>query len=60
MSKISENLHLKGLPAHIPDCSRNELPIFLKELGFKAGAEIGVYKAEYTKLFCEAFLKIFL
>lgn len=59
MSKISQNLHLKGLPAHIPDCSRNELPVFFKEMGLKVGAEIGVYKGEYTIRFCEAGLQIY-
>lgn len=59
MGKISENLSLKGKPAHIPDCSRDELPVFLKEQGYKVGAEIGVYKAEYTKKLCEAGLKVY-
>jgi len=59
MSKISDNLHLKGLPAHIPNCSRKELPIFLKENGYKVGAEIGVYKGEYTINFCRAGLQIY-
>lgn len=59
MSKISENLHLIGLPAHIPNCSRKELPIFLKERGYKVGAEIGVYKGEYTIHFCKAGLQIY-
>jgi len=59
MSIIKDNLYRKGTPAHIPNCSRNELPKFLKEQGYKVGAEIGVYKAEYTKHFCEAGLKMY-
>jgi hypothetical protein len=57
--KIIDALKLKGKPAHIPNCSRKELPIFLKKRGYKVGAEIGVYKGEYTIHFCKAGLKIF-
>ena len=46
--------NLKGNPVRIEDVSRDELPEFFKELGFKVGAEIGVYKAEYMVKFCEA------
>ena len=51
--KISEGLKHKGRPFHITDCSRNELPIFCKEMGFTIGAEIGVYEGAYTEKFCE-------
>ncbi len=43
----------------VPDCSRNELPQFLKTMGCKTGAEIGVYRGEFTERFCKAGLKIF-
>jgi hypothetical protein len=33
---------------------RSELPKWLVDNGFKKGAEIGVYKAEYTEMFCNA------
>jgi hypothetical protein len=50
---------LTGAPARIPDCSRKEFPEFLVEMGYKAGAEIGVYKGEYTERLCKVGLKIF-
>ena len=50
---------LEGYPFEIPDCSRDDLPKFFKEMGYKVGAEIGVYKAEYTEKFCKEGLKIF-
>lgn len=39
--------------------SRDLLPEYFKSMGYTVGAEIGVYKGEYTKLFCEAGLKMF-
>jgi hypothetical protein len=38
----------------IPDCSRNDLPEFFAEMGFKKGVEIGVARGGFTKKFCEA------
>lgn len=43
----------KGRPFYVPDCPRDKLPEFFKQMGYKVGAEIGVYKGAYTKLFCE-------
>lgn len=57
--KILEGLKLRGRPAELPDCSRTDLPAFFKLQGYKTGAEIGVYKGEYTKLFCDAGLKMY-
>lgn len=57
--KLSEGIKHKGSPFEIPDCSRDELPELLKELGFKVGAEVGVYKGEYTRKFCKAGLKTY-
>ena len=56
---IKKGLNLKGNPAEIPDCSRDDLPAFFKEMGYEVGVEIGVYKGEYLKLFCEAGLKMY-
>jgi len=56
---IHEGLVLKGKPAEIPDCSRDDLPQFFVDMGFKVGAEIGVYKGEYTKKFLDAGLKMY-
>lgn len=33
--------------------SRDNLPRFLKEKGYKIGAEVGVYKGEFSELFCK-------
>lgn len=57
--KLIDGLKLKGRPAEIPDCSRDDLPKFFVEMGFKVGAEIGVYKGEYTKKFLDAGLKMY-
>jgi len=57
--KLIDGLNLKGKPAHIPGCSRTDLPEFFKEMGYKVGAEIGVYKGNFTKRFCEAGLKMY-
>ena len=45
----------KGMPTIIiPDCSRDNLPVFFIQMGYNKGAEIGVYKGEFSKEFCEA------
>lgn len=57
--KIIDGLKLKGRPAEIPDSTRNELPEFFKEMGFTVGAEVGVYRGEFTEKFCRAGLKMY-
>lgn len=57
--KLIDGLKLQGAPARIPDCSRDELPELFTQLGFKVGAEIGVYKGAFTEKFCKAGLKMF-
>lgn len=57
--KLTDAIKHKGNPFWIPDCSRDELPQFFKEIGFKVGAEIGVYKGNYTRKFCESGLKMY-
>lgn len=55
MNKIMEGFKtLKGTSVRIEDVSRDALPEFFVEMGFKRGAEIGVYKAEFLKKFCDA------
>ncbi|MCS7092137.1 MAG: class I SAM-dependent methyltransferase [Patescibacteria group bacterium] len=54
MKLIDAVKNKKGRPFEIPDCSRDDLPGFFKAMGFKTGAEIGVYKGEFSKKFCEA------
>ena len=57
--QLSEGIKLEGDKVRIPECTRNYLPGFFKELGFKVGAEIGVLKGEFTELFCKEGLKMF-
>ena len=47
--KLIDGLKLKGNPAEIPDCERNDLPQFFVEMGFKVGAEIGVFRGEFSE-----------
>lgn len=47
-----------GSPFEIPDCSRDELPELFIQMGFKKGAEIGVYKGEFSLKFCQAGLAL--
>lgn len=49
----------KGDPFWIPDCSRDDLPGFFKELGFKTGAEIGVSFGENLEKYCKVGLKMY-
>ena len=58
MKLIDGIKQLKGRPAEIPDSLRNELPELFKQLGFKVGAEIGVYRGEFTEKFCKAGLQM--
>ena len=57
--KLSEGIKMKGTPAEIPDCSRDDLPQFFVDKGYKVGAEIGVYKGEFTVKLCKAGLYVF-
>lgn len=57
--KLTDAIKHKGSPLMIPNCPRNAFPLFLKELGFKVGVEIGVYRGEFTKKFCESGLEMY-
>ena len=59
VKNIIDGLKLKGRPVEIPDCTRQDLPGFFKKMGYKVGAEIGVYKGDFTKEFCDAGLKMY-
>jgi len=59
MNKIEEGLKFKGSPIVIKDSSRNDLPQFFVDRGYKTGVEIGVYKGEYSELLCKAGLKLY-
>lgn len=39
--------------------SRDELPNYFKQLGFTTGAEVGVYRGEFTEKFCKAGLAMY-
>jgi hypothetical protein len=56
---LIDGIKLKGSPAKIPNSSRDDLPQFFKEMGYKVGAEIGVFKGEFTEQLCKAGFKIF-
>lgn len=56
---FNEALQHKGSPFMIPDCSRNLLPELFVQRGYKIGAEIGVYKAQFTEKFCKAGLQMY-
>jgi len=60
MNKIMEGFKtLKGNPVRIEGVSRDALPEFFVEMGYTRGAEIGVYKGEYLKKFCDAGLVMY-
>ncbi len=56
---LSKALKIKGRPFEIPDCSRDDLPGFFVEMGFRVGAEIGVYKGEFSAKIAKTGLKLF-
>lgn len=57
--KIKDGLKLKGRPAEIPNVGRDDLPAFFKEMGFKVGAEIGVYQGEFSEKLAKDGLKLY-
>lgn len=57
--ELIDALKHTGRPFEIPDCSRDDLPQFFVDMGFKVGAEIGVYKGEFSQKFCQAGLKLY-
>jgi len=57
--EIIKGIKLKGYPAEIPNCSRDDLPQFFLDMGFKKGVEIGTYKGKFTKKFAEKGLEIY-
>ena len=62
MTNIEQGLNLEADHKNrvmIPDCSRDDLPQFFVDRGFKVGAEIGTYKGEYAEVICKAGLKLY-
>lgn len=56
--KLIDGLKEKGSPFEIPDCSRDDLPEFFKELGFTTGVEIGVQWGDNLEKYCKVGLKM--
>lgn len=56
---FEEGIKNSGHPFYIPDCPRSGLPEFYKSLGFKTGAEIGVYKGKFCEKFCLQGIKMY-
>jgi hypothetical protein len=50
---------IPGKPATLLDCGRDDLPQFFLDMGYKVGAEIGVYKGEFSEHICRAGLKLY-
>lgn len=57
--KLIDAINPKSGKIEIPDCLRGDLPEFFVQMGYKVGAEIGVYKAGFTEKFCKVGLKMF-
>lgn len=54
-----EGIKEHGQPYEIANASRDDLPRLFVEMGYKVGAEIGVYKGEFSELLSQAELKLF-
>ncbi len=57
--KLIDGLKIKGGPAEIPDCSREDLPQLFLDLGFKVGAEVGTAKGVFAEFIAKAGLKLY-
>lgn len=55
---LTDAMKQTGKPFNVPACGRDELPEFFKEMGFQVGAEIGVYRGEFTEKLCKAGFKM--
>jgi len=57
--KIIDGLNLKGRPAEIPNCGRDDLPELFKELNFTVGVEIGVFEGAFTEVLAKSGLQVY-
>ena len=57
--RLIDGIKHKGCPFFIPDCSRDDLPEFFEELGFKVGAEMGVSMGENAEKYLQRGFKIY-
>jgi hypothetical protein len=56
---LLEGIKKQGGKFEISNCARADLPDFFVQMGYKVGAEVGVYKGAFTEKFCKAGLKMF-
>ena len=57
--KLLDAIKHQGRPFEIPDCSRDDLPQFCVDMGYKVGAEIGVDKGHFSEKFCQVGLTLY-
>ena len=57
--KIKDGLKLKGQPAMIPDCGRDDLVEFFQEMGFKRGVEVGVFEGAFTEVLAKGGFEVY-
>jgi hypothetical protein len=57
--RLVDAINQRGHPFEIPDCSRDDLPSFFVEMGYKIGAEIGVDKGEFSEKLCKVGLELY-
>jgi hypothetical protein len=57
--RLIDAINQRGHPFEIPDCSRDDLPSFFVEMGYKIGAEIGVDKGEFSEKLCKVGLELY-
>lgn len=58
-SNLLEGIKNTGRPYEIPNVSRDDLPRFFIDLGFRVGAEIGVYKGEFSQKLAKSGLSLY-
>lgn len=56
---LIDAIKIQGRPFEIPDYSRDDLPKFFVQMGYKVGAEIGVYKGEFSEKLARASLNLY-
>lgn len=56
---LYDGLKQKGRPFEIPNAGRNDLPNLFKKLKFQVGAEIGIYKGDFSKILAAPGYKLY-
>lgn len=51
-------INLGPSPIEIPNMGRAQLAVLFKQLGYKIGVEVGVYKGEFSEVICKANPKV--